>query len=140
MIVRTATATWNGDLKNGEGTMQLSSGPFTGEYTFTTRFENAPGTNPDEMLAAAHAGCFSMQLANLLAQAGARPERVETEAAVHLNMEGGPHIERIRLVTRVHAADVDADGMQRQAEEAKRTCPLSQALASVPIELEATLA
>lgn len=138
MPVRTAHATWRGDLKGGDGRIELASGPFTGEYTYATRFEEEPGTNPDELLGAALTSCYSMFLANILAQDGHTPSRIRSEARVHLSTEGGAHIERIELSTRGEVPELDLDTFRAYAERAK-ACPVSQAL-SVPVELEAALA
>lgn len=135
---RTARATWRGDLKSGEGRMEFDSGPFTGDYTFATRFESSPGTNPEELVGAAHAGCFSMQLSALLAQDGHTPTSVRTEARVSLSMEGSPHISKIVLDTRGEVPGIDAETFRTYAEKAKETCPISKAL-SMPIEVNATL-
>lgn len=136
---RTATARWTGDLKSGKGNIKLGSGAFEGAYSFTTRFEGAPGTNPEELLGAAHAGCFTMQLSHTLATAGHPPTSVETKAIVHLNKVGdgfsvtGIDLETVGVVPGLSAAE-----FQKQAEAAKAGCIISRAL-SVPITLKATL-
>ncbi|HEX5817462.1 MAG TPA: OsmC family protein [Gemmatimonadales bacterium] len=137
---RTADARWEGDLKRGNGTMKLGSGAFEGRYSFGTRFENAPGTNPEELIGAAHAGCFSMALSLGLSAAGTPPKSIETHATVHLGKVGeAMSITGIDLVTRGDVPGVSAADFQRHAEEAKKNCIVSRAL-SVPITLQATLA
>ncbi len=141
MPVRTATGIWRGDLKNGDGTVALGSGAFEGPYTFASRFEEGPGTNPDELLGAAHAGCFAMALSNGLAGAGFTPTEVRVEARVHLGRDDqGAAITKIELVCRATVPGIDAEAFAEQAEAAKVGCPVSKALAAVPIELDAALA
>ncbi|MDZ7800269.1 MAG: OsmC family protein [Trueperaceae bacterium] len=140
MPVRSARAVWKGDLKGGRGTVGLGSGMFEGAYSFPSRFEEGDGTNPEELIGAAHAGCFSMQFANLLAQAGFEPASVETDAEVHLSMEGGPHVAKIVLNCRAEVPGIGDGRFQEIAQEAKTGCPISKALASVPLELDARLA
>jgi osmotically inducible protein OsmC len=141
MAVRTAKAEWNGNLMQGRGKMALGSGAFEGAYSFSSRFEEGAGTNPEELLGAAHAGCFSMALSLGLEQAGHPSESVETTADVHLTpADGGYAISRIDLHTRAKVPGVDADTFQRVAEETKSGCPVSKALAAVPeINLDAQL-
>lgn len=136
MITRNAHAVWTDNLKQGSGTMTFGS--FEGPYTFASRFENGDGTNPEELIGAAHAGCFSMALANTLDKAGHTPKSVETNAKVHLDTQQGA-ITRIDLQTEVTAPGLDDDEFQRLADEAKRNCPISKTLASVDIRLDATL-
>lgn len=126
MITRNAHAVWNDTLKAGSGTMKFGS--FEGDYSFATRFENKAGTNPEELIGAAHAGCFSMALANTLDKAGHAPKSVETKADVHLDPSKGA-ITRIDLHTTVTAPGLDDDEFQRLAEDAKQNCPVSKALA-----------
>jgi lipoyl-dependent peroxiredoxin len=133
---RTATAHWAGDLKSGSGSMRLGSGAFEGPYSFKTRFEGAPGTNPEELLGAAHAGCFSMALSLGLTKAGKPPKSIDTKAVVHLE---GLDITRIDLSTRVDAPGLSAAEFKAMADDAKANCIISKALAAVPITLEATL-
>lgn len=140
MPVRTSRAIWQGDLKGGSGTVRLGSGLFEGPYSFPSRFEEGEGSNPEELIGAAHAGCFSMQFANLLAQAGFEATRIETEAEVHLSMEDGPHIAKIVLNTEGQVPGVDEARFQELATQAKTGCPISKALAAVPLELRARLA
>jgi lipoyl-dependent peroxiredoxin len=140
MAVRTAIAKWEGALKDGHGTMSIGSGAFEGQYSFSSRFEEGTGTNPEELIGAAHAGCFSMSLANILAEAGHPPRRIETGARVHLEQaDGGSAITRIELSTEGEVGGIDADEFQRHAESAKSGCPVSKALAGVEISLEAYL-
>lgn len=142
MARRTATARWEGDLRGGSGTMALGSGAFEGQYSFRSRFEEGDGTNPEELIAAAHAGCFSMALANILSEAGHVPDSVATEAIVTFGpADEGPTIQRIELQTEVSAEGLDGDELDRHAEAAKEGCPVSRALAAVPeITLAARLA
>jgi osmotically inducible protein OsmC len=133
---RTATAHWEGDLKSGSGSMRLGSGAFEGPNSFKTRFEGAPGTNPEELLGAAHAGCFSMALSLGLTKAGTPPKSIDTKAIVHLE---GLAITRIDLSTRVDAPGLSAEEFKAMADDAKANCIVSKALAAVPITLEATL-
>ena len=132
MATRSANASWQGDLAGGNGTMHLASGSWTGPYSAKSRFEEGEGTNPEELIAAAHAGCFSMAFAHELAQAGHAPESVETTAQVHLNpADGGFAINRIDLTTRARVPGIDADEFQRIGEQAKAGCPVSVALGGV---------
>lgn len=138
MPVRRSEATWNGTLKEGGGTMRLASGLYEGPYTYYSRFEEAAGTNPEELVAAAHAGCFSMFLAALISDAGHRAERVHTTAAAHLG--AGPMIKRIDLETEAVVPGLDEAAFQALAAQAKADCPVSKALAAVPeITLKARL-
>ena len=141
MPTRKATASWSGDLPNGTGNMAFGGGAFEGAYSFRSRFEDGAGTNPEELIAAAHAGCFSMALANILAQAGHTPEHVETTARVHLDPKSdGPPITKIELNTEAHVSGLDNDEFQKHAQDAKAGCPVSQALAGTEIVLNAKLA
>ena len=141
MPKRTANARWEGSLTEGNGTMRMASGAYEGPYSFQSRFEEGDGTNPEELIAAAHAGCFSMALSGELGRAGHDPESVETEAIVHIEkVEAGFAIKRIELRTRVSAPGVDETAFQEAAEAAKQNCPVSQALAAVEaIDLDAQL-
>jgi lipoyl-dependent peroxiredoxin len=140
MPVRTAEARWHGGLKDGHGSVKLGSGAFEGSYSFGTRFETQPGTNPEELIGAAHAGCFSMALAATLGKAGFAPQRVDTKASVSLEkVSEGFKITRILLDTSAEVPKIDEPAFRRYAEEAKDNCPVSQALAGVPIELRARL-
>jgi lipoyl-dependent peroxiredoxin len=137
---RTAHARWEGDLRNGGGSLRLGSGAFEGKYSFTTRFEGAPGTNPEELLGAAHAGCFSMALAATLTKAGKPPKNIETTAKVHLEKVGeGFSITGIDLTTRASVPGVSDADFQRMAEDMRKNCIVSRALSAVPIQLQATL-
>jgi len=140
MPVRTSTGTWHGSLKEGNGSVALGSGAFEGAYSFPSRFEEGAGTNPEELIAAAHAGCFSMALSNILATAGFVPTRVHTEAHVHLGRdETGPAITRIELVCRADVPGISAEQFAEHAAAAKVGCPVSKALSAVSIELDAAL-
>lgn len=140
MPTRTADAEWTGDLPNGKGHMRLGSGAFEGAYDFRSRMEDGGGTNPEELIGAAHAGCFSMALAAQLSSAGFKPNRIATSAKVHFANSGqGWAIDRIDLDTRASVPGIEADAFQTQAETAKKNCPVSKALAGVQIGLTATL-
>lgn len=137
MPIRTSEATWKGDLGHGSGDMTIGDGLFQGTYSFASRFQEGEGTNPEELLAAAHAGCYAMALSNELAQDGYDPERVHMLARVHL--EDG-EIRRIELDVDADVPGIEADTFLEAAEVAKRDCPVSQALAAVPeISLHASL-
>ncbi len=141
MPERTADARWNGDLRTGSGKMRLGSGAFEGAYSFASRFEQGQGTNPEELVAAAHAGCFSMAAASGLSKAGFKPESIATKATVHLDsVSGGFKITRIDLDMEADVPGIDEAKFLEVAEAAKKGCPLSQALAAVPeIKLTARL-
>ena len=140
MISRKADARWEGDLKQGKGNIKLGSGAFEGPYSFGTRFEAAPGTNPEELLGAAHAGCFTMALSHMLAGAGHVPTRVETTATVHLDKVGeAMTITGIDLRTVGRVPGLSAGEFQRWADDAKTNCIISRALSAVPMKLEAVL-
>ena len=139
MGVRKAQAEWKGDLKGGSGTMSIG-GRFSGPFTFSSRFEEGAGSNPEELLAAAHAGCFSMALSHGLAEAGHTPTRVSTTANVTLGMtDAGPTITTIELVADAEVPGIDAAEFQSIAEATKSGCPVSRALAGPEITLQATL-
>lgn len=137
MSVRTSSADWKGTLKKGAGIMKLGSGVYEGPYTFASRFESGRGTNPEELIGAAHAGCFSMFLAALLSNAGFTPTRIHTTAAVHLGE--GPTITLIELNTEAKVPDLTEAGFLEHAEAAKKNCPVSKALAGPEIKLTAKL-
>jgi osmotically inducible protein OsmC len=139
---RTANARWDGSLQEGQGTMRMASGAYEGPYSFQSRFEEGDGTNPEELIAAAHAGCFSMQFAADIGRAGHEPESVETTATVHLDKQDqGFGITRIELDTRARVQGIDAEELQRIAEGSKQGCPVSRALAAVEsIEVKVELA
>lgn len=140
MPTRSADATWEGNLPDGNGTMRLQSGAYEGAYSFGSRFEDAEGSNPEELIAAAHAGCFSMALSNVLAEAGYDPTSVDTTADVTLRMlEDGPAITKVHLTTSAVVPDIDESTFQEHAEAAKDGCPVSKALAGTEITLDATL-
>jgi osmotically inducible protein OsmC len=140
MPVRRASAQWNGGIKDGKGTMKLGSGAFEGNYSFGTRFEDAPGTNPEELIGAAHAGCFSMALSLFLENAGHKPESIQTSADVTIESSGeGFAITKIALATEAKVPGMDEKAFQEQANAAKEKCPVSQALAGTEITLKAAL-
>ncbi len=140
MPVRRASAQWNGGIKDGKGTMKLGSGAFEGNYSFGTRFEDAPGTNPEELIGAAHAGCFSMALSLFLENAGHKPESIQTSAEVSIESSGeGFAITKIALATEAKVPGIDEKTFQEQANAAKEKCPVSQALAGTEITLKAAL-
>ena len=139
MPTRNAHARWQGDLKSGKGTMKLGGGAWEGPYHFASRFESAEGTNPEELMGAAHAGCFSMALAAALGKAGFQPRHVHTTAKVHLEKVGeGFAITAIDLDTEADVPGIDEATFQKTAEGAKTGCPVSKALA-VEIRLHARL-
>ena len=140
MPVRTADAQWEGSLQDGNGTVRLGSGAFEGQYSFASRFEEGTGTNPEELIAAAHAGCFSMALSAGLSRAGHVPDRVHTTAKVHLDKgDAGFRIAAIELDTEAVVPGIDDAAFQKEAQAAKAGCPVSQALAAVDIKLDARL-
>ncbi|MBN2391694.1 MAG: OsmC family protein [Anaerolineae bacterium] len=141
MITRTASAVWRGNLVKGKGTVKVESGAFEGAYSFTSRFgDGSGGTNPEELIGAAHAGCFSMALSNILAEAGFTPTRVATKAAVKMDKVGdGFKIVRIDLTTEAEVPGIGKAAFLMHANAAKTGCPVSQALASVEITLAAQL-
>lgn len=137
---RRAEARWNGDLKGGSGTVKLESGSFEGSYSFVSRFESGKGTNPEELLAAAHAACYSMALANSLAKAGHTPASVHTTAVVHLTPgAGGSSITGIDLVTRGDVPGLSASDFKTFAEDTRAGCIVSRALSAVPMTVDAQL-
>ncbi len=140
MAVRTADAQWEGSLQDGTGTMRLGSGAFEGRYSFASRFEDGPGTNPEELIGAAHAGCFSMALSGGLSRAGHPPTRVSTTARVHIERgDAGFSITRIELQTEAEVPGLDEARFREEAETAKATCPVSRALAGTEVTLDAKL-
>ena len=140
MVVRQSSAVWEGNLKQGRGRMKLASGAYEGPYTYLSRFEQGAGTNPEELIGAAHAGCFSMYFASSLSQKGYVPKSVNTTAAVTLDtVGGGPKITGIQLRTEVDVPGIDDKLFQEIAEYSKANCPVSVALAATPITLEAKL-
>jgi len=140
MPVRTAQATWEGDLKSGNGNVALGSGAFEGPYSFGSRFEDGDGTNPEELIGAAEAGCFAMATANELDGAGFDPERVHAEAEVHLDkVDGDFAITGIELAAEAIVPDATEEEFVEVAEGAKENCPVSKALDAVDISLSASL-
>ena len=140
MPVRKANAVWEGNLKEGKGNLKTGSGAVQGGYSFGTRFEDKPGTNPEELLGAAHAACFSMALSAGLGKAGFTPERVATNADVTLEKVGeGFKVTLIKLTTVATVPSIDDKTFKEIAEKTKTGCPISQALAATKIELDAKL-
>ncbi len=140
MPTRTSRAEWTGDLPSGSGSLTVGDDVFTGSYSFPSRFEEGEGTNPEELIAAAHAACFSMALSNILAKAGHTPTRVATTAHVTLGTkDGAAAITGIELVCEAEVPGIDDAAFQEKAAEAKGGCPVSKALAATPIDLQATL-
>jgi lipoyl-dependent peroxiredoxin len=140
MAIRTGQGIWEGDLKSGKGKVKLGSGAFEGQYSFSSRFEEGIGTNPEELIGAAHAGCFSMALSNMLAETGFAPRKIDTTAKVHLNKtEEGFKITLIELYTEAEVPGIDNKRFQELAESAKKNCPVSQALSATEIKLQANL-
>jgi osmotically inducible protein OsmC len=139
-MIRHAEAQWSGSLKEGSGHLKVETGTLDTSYSFRSRFEGGKETNPEELLGASHAGCFSMALAARLTMAGHAPKSIHTKAAVHFNQgEGGWAINKIELDTVGEVPGIDAPTFQKLAEDAKANCPISKALASVDIQLKATL-
>jgi osmotically inducible protein OsmC len=141
-MAATGRARWTGDIEGGQGTVETGTKALDGTYTAASRFADGEGTNPEELIAAAHAACFSMALSLILGQAGHPPESVETDARVFLRRtdDGGFEIHKIELETTGSVPGIDADEFNRHAEAAKTGCPVSKALAGPEITLEATLA
>jgi osmotically inducible protein OsmC len=142
MATRNGSAEWRGDLKGGSGSVTVGEGVFEGQYSFSSRFEEGEGTNPEELIGAAHASCFAMALSLVLGEEGHPPESVRAQAKVHLrNVDGLPTIARIELEAVGSVPGIDEDAFRGYAEKAKAGCPVSRALAGVPeIDLEARLA
>ena len=141
MATRNASAEWKGNLMEGDGSMALGSGAWEGPFTFKSRFEEGQGTNPEELIGAALAGCFTMQLSHALSEAGHVPDSVQTQAKVQIrNVDGNPTIAQIDLETRARVPGLDDDAFQREAKVAKDGCIISRALAGVGnITVDATL-
>lgn len=140
MPTRNASATWEGGLKGGKGSFKAASGVIGGAYSFGTRFGEEPGTNPEELLAAAEAACFSMALAAGLEGAGTPPERVHTEAACTIvAADGGFTITTMKLRVQAKVPGIDNDAFQKAVEATRTGCPVSKALTGVDIQVEATL-
>jgi osmotically inducible protein OsmC len=140
MATRTGSAVWEGNLKSGHGKMKLGSGAFEGAYSFTSRFGDGSGTNPEELIAAAEAGCFSMALSLGLEKAGYQPKRISTTAKVSLEQSaGGFRITTIDLETEAEVPGIEEANFQEQAEQTKKNCPVSVALSGTQINLKARL-
>ena len=140
MAIRNAEAVWEGNLKAGKGNVKLGSGAFEGAYSFVSRFEEGPGTNPEELIGAAHAGCFSMALSADLENVGYTAKRVHTKARVHLEMvDGKPTITKIQFDTEAEVLGISEKDFLAQAEESKKGCPVSRALTGVEVLLNARL-
>ena len=140
MPTRKSDAVWNGDLKSGNGTVKFGGGAFEGSYTFASRFENGKGTNPEELIGAAHAACYSMALSAALAQSGYSPESVHTRAEVDLEkVDEGFAITTVTLNTEATVPGIDKDTFMEHAEGAKNNCPVSRALGALEIKLNAKL-
>ena len=140
MPTRKAEARWDGSLEDGSGNMRMATGSYEGPYSFQSRFEEGEGTNPEELIAAAHAGCFSMQFSGNLGAAGYEPESVETTATVHIDKDGdGFTITRIELDSKARVPGIEQDEFDRLAQSAKEICPVSRALAGPEITLQAEL-
>ncbi|MES1927023.1 OsmC family protein [Salinisphaera sp. T31B1] len=139
MPTRKANATWQGDLKSGQGNMALESGAYEGQFSFKTRFEEGTGTNPEELIGAAHAGCFSMQFSAMLAEEGNPPDSIKTEAKVHFSVDGTPTIDKITLITRGKVPGIDDAQFKEIAAKAKDACPVSRLYKGAEITLDAAL-
>lgn len=137
MAIRDSSAVWKGNLVEGKGSMRLGSGAYEGDFSRASRFEDGPGTNPEELIGAAHAGCFSMFLAAILSKDGHEPTSINTTARVHLG--AGPKITLIELSTVGVVPGIDEETFISYAEQAKKGCPVSQALAAVEMSLVARL-
>jgi osmotically inducible protein OsmC len=138
MSVRKSSAFWKGNLEAGEGKMRVGEGEYEGSYTYSSRFEDGAGTNPEELIGAAHAGCFSQYLALILSKAGHTPTRIDTTAKVHLGE--GPKITLIELSTVGDVPGIDEKTFVEFAERSKKNCPVSKALSAVDMKLTAKLA
>jgi osmotically inducible protein OsmC len=138
---RSASAVWNGSLKEGKGTISSQSGALKSlQYSFATRFADGVGTNPEELIAAAHAGCFSMALSAELGKAGFTPDSIETTAVVTLDMHDKPTVTKIHLTTKAKIPNIDKAKFDEIADGAKKGCPISRLLAAAEITLDASLA
>jgi osmotically inducible protein OsmC len=140
MAIRSSTAKWQGDLKSGNGSMTIGKDRFTGPFSFATRFEESPGTNPEELVGAAHAGCFSMAFSGNLAKAGHTPRQVATRAEVHFGPDpaGGVHVSKIELIVDADVPGIDQEKFQALVEETRTGCPISK-LVKAEIVVKATL-
>jgi lipoyl-dependent peroxiredoxin len=141
MTARNGSAEWKGSIESGSGSVTVGDGVFEGPYSYESRFAEGAGTNPEQLIAAAHAACFTMALSSVLGAAGHAPDALRTNARVQLrNIDGAPTLTRIELETEGHVPGVDDQQFQRHAEEAKANCPVSRALAGIPeIALSAKL-
>lgn len=139
MPTRSASAVWKGNLKEGSGSVKTETGALDGAYSFPSRFQEGSGTNPEELLGASHAACYSMALSNMLAEAGHTPDSVSTTAKVHLDMSDGPNVNKIELHTEGSVPGIDEATFIEFAEKAKVGCPISKALKAVEISLDAKL-
>lgn len=137
MTVRKSVAVWEGNLKSGKGNLRFGSGVYEGPYSFASRFEEAPGINPEELIAAAHAGCFTMFLSALLSDKGFPPKKIETVANVTLSV--GPEITKLALDTKADVPGINEELFLELAENAKKNCSISKALSAVPMEMMAKL-
>jgi osmotically inducible protein OsmC len=142
MATRNGSARWTGDLSSGAGRLTVGDGAWTSEYSFASRFEDGAGTNPEELIAAAHAGCFSMALCHALTEAGHLPRSIETVARVQLRLvDGAPTIQQIDLATEADAPGLDEERLRELSETAKAACAVSRALRGVErIGVSATIA
>ena len=139
MPVRSADAVWEGDVPSGKGTMRFGGGAFEGQYSFSSRFEDGAGTNPEELIAAAHAGCFSMFISGVLAKAGFTPTKVETTAKVKLDkVNDAWTVTNSDLVCEAQVPGIDENAFQEAADTAKKNCPISRLL-NAEISLDAKL-
>ena len=140
MAIRSAEAEWTGSLKGGSGTMKFGSGAFEGAYTWSSRFEEGVGTNPEELVGAAHAGCYSMALSADLGAEGFTPKHIFTRAQVHLGkVEGKSRITKIHLETEAEVPEISVENFKKIAEATKSGCPVSAALTGVDITVDARL-
>ena len=142
MATRNGSARWTGDLSSGAGRVTVGDGAWTSDYSFASRFDDGEGTNPEELIAAAHAGCFSMALCHVLTEAGHPPRSIETAARVHLRLvDGAPTIQQIDLETQADAPGLDEERFRELSETAKAACAVSRALRGVArIGVSATVA
>jgi osmotically inducible protein OsmC len=133
MTTRSGSAEWRGDVQTGSGTVTVGDGVFSGPYSYDSRFGEGRGTNPEQLIAAAHASCFTMALSSILSSGGHTPEALRTNARIQLRIvDGSPTLARVELVTEGDVPSIDEKAFQRAAEEAKAICPVSRALAGIP--------
>ncbi len=138
-IKRRGTAKWTGNLETGNGTVRTESGALDATYDTASRFEEGTMTNPEELIAASHAACYSMALTQLLTKEGFPPNSIETDATVEMDMDEGPEITRVQLSTRGSVPGIDAEDFRTYAEDAEEQCPVSGALDELDISVDATL-